>query len=83
VAYAKERVQFGSPIGSFQAVKHMCADMLVAAELATAAWDAARALASGGPEAEFTEFTEFAAAVAADVALGAFARPLRTWCARG
>jgi alkylation response protein AidB-like acyl-CoA dehydrogenase len=69
VAYAKERVQFGSPIGSFQAVKHMCANMLVAAELATAAaWDAARALASGGPEAEL------AAAVAADVALDAFVR---------
>jgi len=69
VAYAKERVQFGSPIGSFQAVKHMCANMLVAAELATAAaWDAARAVASGGPEAEF------AAAVAADVALDAFVR---------
>jgi alkylation response protein AidB-like acyl-CoA dehydrogenase len=29
VAYAKVRVQFGRPIGSFQAVKHACADMLV------------------------------------------------------
>jgi alkylation response protein AidB-like acyl-CoA dehydrogenase len=29
VGYAKSRVQFGVPIGSFQAVKHMCADMLV------------------------------------------------------
>ena len=45
VAYAKERVQFGRTIGTFQAVKHHCADMLVAAELATAAvWDAARAV---------------------------------------
>jgi len=46
VAYAKERVQFGRTIGTFQAVKHHCADLLVAAELATAAvWDAARASA--------------------------------------
>jgi len=32
VEYAKERVQFGQPIGSFQAVKHRCADMLVDVE---------------------------------------------------
>ena len=42
--YAKVRVQFGRPIATFQAVKHHCANMLVAAELATAAtWDAGRA----------------------------------------
>ncbi|HEY7947150.1 MAG TPA: acyl-CoA dehydrogenase family protein [Acidimicrobiales bacterium] len=41
VAYAKQREQFGKPIGSFQAVKHMCADMLVAAETARAAVHAA------------------------------------------
>lgn len=34
VAYAGEREQFGKPIGSFQAVKHICADMLTRAELA-------------------------------------------------
>lgn len=32
VAYAGERVQFGKPIGSFQAIKHRCADMLVDVE---------------------------------------------------
>lgn len=37
VSYAKEREQFGRPIGSFQAVKHICADMLVRVEVARAA----------------------------------------------
>jgi len=41
VDYAKQRVQFDKPIGSFQAVKHMCADMFVRAEVARAAVDAA------------------------------------------
>ena len=37
VAYAKERQQFGRAIGSFQAIKHKCADMLVAVESARSA----------------------------------------------
>ena len=41
VAYAKERQQFDRPIGSFQAVKHLLADMLVRAEVARAAVHAA------------------------------------------
>ena len=37
VAYALEREQFGRPIGSFQAIKHKCADMMVAIESARSA----------------------------------------------
>ena len=36
LAYAKERVQFDRPIGSFQAVQHLCSDMLQALELGRA-----------------------------------------------
>jgi alkylation response protein AidB-like acyl-CoA dehydrogenase len=50
VQYAKERTQFGRPIGSFQAVKHKCADMLVALESAkSTARLAAAADADGDP----------------------------------
>lgn len=37
VAYARERIQFGRPIGSFQAVKHKCAEMLVDVEMGRSA----------------------------------------------
>jgi alkylation response protein AidB-like acyl-CoA dehydrogenase len=51
VAYAKERVQFGRPIGSFQAIKHRCADMLVAVESArSAGYYAACVAAEDGDE---------------------------------
>ena len=64
--YVKVREQFGRTIGSFQAVKHHCADMLVAAELAVAAaWDAARA---DGP----AEGARLAADVAAATAFDAY-----------
>ena len=64
--YAKARVQFGRPIATFQAVKHHCANMAVATELATGAvWDAARAADEGG-----TQLT-YAAAVAATLAIAA------------
>ena len=65
-AYAKVRVQFGRPIATFQAVKHHCANMLVATELATAlVWDAARAADEGSGQ------LSLAAALASTLALSA------------
>jgi alkylation response protein AidB-like acyl-CoA dehydrogenase len=52
VAYSKERVQFGRPIGSFQALKHRMADLLVLVEMSRSAYLAAvQALADGDPDA--------------------------------
>jgi alkylation response protein AidB-like acyl-CoA dehydrogenase len=49
-AYARERQQFGRAIGSFQAIKHSCADMWIAVECARASLDPAT-LALAGPDA--------------------------------
>ena len=58
VAYARERVQFGRPIGSFQAVKHRCADMLVDVEgMRSTAWWAAWCLSVGDAEASVAAST--------------------------
>lgn len=66
-AYAREREQFGRVIGTFQAVKHHCANMAVATELATSAvWDAARAASTGGDQLTFAAAA--AAALAAPAA---------------
>ncbi len=49
--YAKGRVQFGQPIGSFQAIQHLCADMLVKVESArSASYYAACVAAEDGSE---------------------------------
>jgi alkylation response protein AidB-like acyl-CoA dehydrogenase len=50
-AYAKERTQFGKPIGSFQAVKHHCANMAIAVEASRAATAAAADALDGDPAA--------------------------------
>jgi 3-oxochol-4-en-24-oyl-CoA dehydrogenase len=66
--YAKVREQFGRPIATFQAVKHHCANMLVAAELGTAAaWDAGRAGIGGGDQLSYTAAIAAALAVPAAV----------------
>ncbi|WP_326744254.1 acyl-CoA dehydrogenase [Streptomyces sp. NBC_00121] len=66
VAYAKVREQFGRPIGQFQGIKHLCADMLVRVEQARAlVWDAARAAG------EAPETRALVAALAAGTALDA------------
>jgi alkylation response protein AidB-like acyl-CoA dehydrogenase len=52
VDYAKDRVQFGRPIGSFQAVKHRCADMLVDVEgMRSSAYWAAWCIGAGHEDA--------------------------------
>ncbi|HEX3566408.1 MAG TPA: acyl-CoA dehydrogenase family protein [Acidimicrobiales bacterium] len=56
--YAKDRVQFDQPIGSFQAVKHRCADMVVDVEgMRSSTWYAAWAIAAGEADASIAAST--------------------------
>jgi alkylation response protein AidB-like acyl-CoA dehydrogenase len=66
--YAKVREQFGKPIGSFQAIKHMCAEMLLRSEqISVAAADVANAVANPD-ERQLSIAAAVAAAIAIDAA---------------
>ena len=65
VEYAKVRKQFGRPIGSFQAIKHKCADMLMMIESARSAAFYASALAGQG-EPDLEEAASSAKAFCSD-----------------
>jgi alkylation response protein AidB-like acyl-CoA dehydrogenase len=67
--YAKEREQFGRPIGSFQAVKHIVADMLVRSEVARGAVYAAACTLDGRSDDAPARAAAVAKVVAGDAAL--------------
>src|SRR5207302_5179427 len=66
IEYAKDRVQFDRPIGSFQAVQHLCADMLRAVELARAGAYYACWAADAGDDRERHRAATMAKAFASD-----------------
>jgi alkylation response protein AidB-like acyl-CoA dehydrogenase len=69
VAYAKDRQQFDRPIGSFQAIKHLLADMLVRTEVARAAVYAAAAHLAAPDEPGLDRAVSTAKAMAGDAGI--------------
>ncbi len=69
-AYALEREQFGRPIGSFQAIKHLLADMYVRSEMARSATYAAAALMADGDQKDRVRALASAKVLAGEAGIG-------------
>ncbi|MGM5068702.1 acyl-CoA dehydrogenase family protein [Rhodococcus qingshengii] len=67
VEYAKERVQFGQPIGAFQAIKHMLADVMLEVESARSAMQVGLAAANGYAGLDLDEISPLVQAYCSDV----------------
>jgi alkylation response protein AidB-like acyl-CoA dehydrogenase len=77
VQYARERIQFGRAIGSFQAIKHKCADMLVDVESARSAAYQAGWAAAGEADDELPVVASLAKAYCSEVYLNAAAENIQ------
>lgn len=83
VGHAREREQFGHPIGSFQAVQHMCADALVSVEAARSiCWNAVWAV-DAQPAMEALHVARIAKAWCSEVALEVVEAAIQVWGGTG
>ncbi len=83
VDHAKRRVQFGQPIGAFQAVKHTCADMLVSLESARSAIAFASGTASSGSDTDLPLAASLTKAACSETYLAVAAANVQIHGARG
>jgi hypothetical protein len=79
VDHARDRAQFGRPVGSFQAVQHLCAEALVSVEAArSVTWHAAWAVDAEAPGAAL-EAARIAKAYCSEVALEVVEAAVQVW----